>query len=107
MTNLVGDTLAALFVKGAAWDIGTIEPAGPPALKLGSLLRSRTLEKISNEDMATLKRANLVNPGASTPSSETLLHTFSPHKFFDHTHSTAIFPLNGPSARYRVTEPKR
>jgi rhamnose utilization protein RhaD (predicted bifunctional aldolase and dehydrogenase)/NAD(P)-dependent dehydrogenase (short-subunit alcohol dehydrogenase family) len=40
-----------------------------------------------------LQRANLVDPGAPNPSVETLLHAFLPHKFVDHTHSTAVLSL--------------
>ena len=43
--------------------------------------------------MVTLQRANLIDPEAPNPSVETLLHAFIPHKFVDHTHSTAILAL--------------
>jgi rhamnose utilization protein RhaD (predicted bifunctional aldolase and dehydrogenase)/NAD(P)-dependent dehydrogenase (short-subunit alcohol dehydrogenase family) len=41
----------------------------------------------------TLLRANLIDPGAPNPSVEALLHAFLPHKFVDHTHSTAILAI--------------
>jgi rhamnose utilization protein RhaD (predicted bifunctional aldolase and dehydrogenase)/NAD(P)-dependent dehydrogenase (short-subunit alcohol dehydrogenase family) len=93
MTDLVGDTHAVLCVKGSGWDMGIIEPAGLPAVKLGSLLKSRNLAKLSDEDMVTLLRANLIDPSAPNPSVEALLHAFLPHKFIDHTHSTAILAI--------------
>ncbi len=34
-----------------------------------------------------------MNPAAPNPSVETLLHAFLPHKFVDHTHSTAILSI--------------
>ena len=40
-----------------------------------------------------LQRANLIDPMAPNPSVETLLHAFIPHKFVDHTHSTAVLAL--------------
>ena len=40
-----------------------------------------------------LQRANLIDPAAPNPSVEALLHAFIPHKFVDHTHSTAVLAL--------------
>ncbi|MGF6257385.1 bifunctional aldolase/short-chain dehydrogenase [Ensifer sp. LBL] len=93
ITDLVGDTHAVLCVKGSGWDMGTIEPAGLPAVKIAPLLKSRMLERLSDEDMVTLLRANLIDPGSPNPSVEALLHAFLPHKFVDHTHSTAILAI--------------
>ncbi|WP_313664728.1 bifunctional aldolase/short-chain dehydrogenase [Shinella sp.] len=93
VTDLVGDTHAVLCVKGSGWDMGTIEPPGLPAVKTTALLKSRKLDKLSDEDMVTLLRANLIDPGAPNPSVEALLHAFLPHKFVDHTHSTAILAI--------------
>jgi rhamnose utilization protein RhaD (predicted bifunctional aldolase and dehydrogenase)/NAD(P)-dependent dehydrogenase (short-subunit alcohol dehydrogenase family) len=92
-TDLVGDRWDVLCVKGSGWDMGTIEPAGLPAVKLGPLLKARKLTSLSDEDMVALQRANLINPSAPNPSVETLLHAFLPHKFVDHTHSTAILSV--------------
>ncbi len=92
-TDLVGDSWDVLCVKGSGWDMGVIEPQGLPAVKLGALLKARKLEKLSDEDMVALQRANLIDPTSPNPSVETLLHAFLPHKFVDHTHSTAILGL--------------
>lgn len=93
MTDLVGDTHAVLCVKGSGWDMGVIEPPGLPAVRIDALLKSRKLAKLSDEDMVTLLRANLIDPAAPNPSVEALLHAFLPHKFVDHTHSTAILAI--------------
>ena len=92
-TDLVGDSWDVLCVKGSGWDMGVIEPQGLPAVKLAALLKARKLEKLSDEDMVALQRANLIDPASPNPSVETLLHAFLPHKFVDHTHSTAILGL--------------
>jgi rhamnose utilization protein RhaD (predicted bifunctional aldolase and dehydrogenase)/NAD(P)-dependent dehydrogenase (short-subunit alcohol dehydrogenase family) len=91
--DLVGDEWDVLCVKGSGWDMGVIEPQGLPAVKLGALLKARKLPKLSDEDMVALQRANLIDPSSPNPSVETLLHAFLPHKFVDHTHSTAILGL--------------
>jgi rhamnose utilization protein RhaD (predicted bifunctional aldolase and dehydrogenase)/NAD(P)-dependent dehydrogenase (short-subunit alcohol dehydrogenase family) len=93
MTDLVGESWPVLCVKGSGWDMGTIEPAGLPAVKLAPLLKARALDALSDEDMVALQRGNLIDPGAPNPSVETLLHAFLPHRFVDHTHSTAILAL--------------
>ncbi|MDE1991146.1 MAG: bifunctional aldolase/short-chain dehydrogenase [Rhizobiaceae bacterium] len=93
VTDLIGDTWDVLCVKGSGWDMGTIEPAGLPAVKIAPLLKARHLETLSDEDMVTLQRANLIDPASPNPSVEALLHAFLPHKFVDHTHSTAILAI--------------
>ncbi|TIP22812.1 MAG: bifunctional aldolase/short-chain dehydrogenase [Mesorhizobium sp.] len=92
-TDLVGDEWDVLCVKGSGWDMGVIEPQGLPAVKLGALLKARSLKKLSDEDMVALQRVNLIDPSSPNPSVETLLHAFLPHKFVDHTHSTAILAI--------------
>jgi len=91
--DLNGDTVEVLCVKGSGWDMGTIEPAGLPAVRLAPLAKLRAREKLSDEEMVRLQRANLIDPSSPNPSVEALLHAFIPHKFIDHTHSTAVLSL--------------
>src|SRR6202035_6077041 len=93
VSDLNGEATEVLCVKGSGWDMGTIQPAGLPAVRLAPLLKLRAREKLSDEDMVRLQRANLIDPAAPNPSVETLLHAFIPHKFIDHTHSTAVLAL--------------
>lgn len=93
VTDLVGDEWDVLCVKGSGWDMGVIEPQGLPAVKMAPLLKARSLPSLSDEDMVALQRANLIDPSSPNPSVETLLHAFLPHRFVDHTHSTAILAL--------------
>lgn len=91
--DILGQEWDVLCVKGSGWDMGVIEPAGLPAVKLDALLAARKLDSLSDEAMVAMQRANLLDPYAPNPSIETLLHAFLPHKFVDHTHSTAILAL--------------
>jgi rhamnose utilization protein RhaD (predicted bifunctional aldolase and dehydrogenase)/NAD(P)-dependent dehydrogenase (short-subunit alcohol dehydrogenase family) len=93
VTDLVGDQWDVLCVKGSGWDMAVIEPQGLPAVKVAPLLKARALDRLSDEDMVALQRANLIDPSSPNPSVETLLHAFLPHKFVDHTHSTAILAI--------------
>ncbi len=93
-TDLLGDDVDVLCVKGSGWDLGDIEPAGLPAVRLEPLLRLEALDRLSDEDMVNVQRGNLLDSTAPNPSVETLLHAFLPHKFIDHTHSTAILGIS-------------
>jgi rhamnose utilization protein RhaD (predicted bifunctional aldolase and dehydrogenase)/NAD(P)-dependent dehydrogenase (short-subunit alcohol dehydrogenase family) len=92
-TDLVGDEIEVLCVKGSGWDMAEIEPAGLPAVRLAPLRRLRGRDSLSDEDMVNFQRTNLIDAGAPNPSVETLLHAFLPHKYIDHTHSTAVLAL--------------
>jgi len=91
--DLLGRSVEVLCVKGSGWDMGNIEPAGLPSVRLKPLLDYRALPALSDEDMVNIQRGNLMDSAAPNPSVETLLHAFLPHKFIDHTHSTAILSL--------------
>src|SRR6201996_3375149 len=100
VTDLAGDEVDALCVKGSGWDMGDIEPAGLPAVRMQPLLKLRARDKLSDEDMVRYQRAYLLDPGAPNPSVETLLHAFLPLKYVDHTHSTAALSIaNQPNAK--------
>ena len=93
LADLNGDAVEVLCVKGSGWDMGTIEPAGLPAVRLAPLLKLRGRDQLTDEEMVRLQRANLIDPSSPNPSVEALLHAFIPHKFIDHTHSTAVLAL--------------
>src|SRR6201996_4026118 len=89
----LGDDVEVICIKGSGWDMGVIEPAGLPAVRLEPLRKLRALDKLSDEDMVNYQRINLLDSSAPNPSVETLLHAFLPHKFIDHVHSTAVLAL--------------
>jgi rhamnose utilization protein RhaD (predicted bifunctional aldolase and dehydrogenase)/NAD(P)-dependent dehydrogenase (short-subunit alcohol dehydrogenase family) len=92
-TDLIDDTGApveVLCVKGSGWDLGDIEPAGLPAVRLSTLTGLRALEAMTDEDMVNAQRTRLLDASAPNPSVETLLHAFLPAKFIDHSHADAI-----------------
>ena len=93
VADLNGEQVEVLCVKGSGWDMGTIEPAGLPAVRLAPLLKLRARDKLSDEEMVRLQRANLIDPASPNPSVEALLHAFIPHKFIDHTHANAVLAL--------------
>jgi rhamnose utilization protein RhaD (predicted bifunctional aldolase and dehydrogenase)/NAD(P)-dependent dehydrogenase (short-subunit alcohol dehydrogenase family) len=93
LRDLLGEEVEVLCVKGSGGDMAAIEPAGLPAVRLDRLRKLRARATLSDEDMVRIQRENLLDPMAPNPSVETLLHAFLPHKFVDHTHSTAVLSL--------------
>jgi rhamnose utilization protein RhaD (predicted bifunctional aldolase and dehydrogenase) len=92
--KVVADDGATLMhIKGSGWDLDTIEAPGLPAVHLAPLLEVRDGPKLSDPDMVTLLRRNLISADAPNPSVEALLHAFLPFTFVDHTHATAILAL--------------
>jgi rhamnose utilization protein RhaD (predicted bifunctional aldolase and dehydrogenase)/NAD(P)-dependent dehydrogenase (short-subunit alcohol dehydrogenase family) len=85
--------------------MAAIEPAGLPAVRLAPLRKLRRRAALADEEMVRVQRANLIDPGAPNPSVETLLHAFLPHKYIDHTHSTAVLSLaDQPDAAERCAD---
>ena len=94
MKDLLAEEVETLCVKGSGWDMAAIEPAGLPAVRLAPLRKLRKRTALADEEMVRIQRANLLDPGAPNPSVETLLHAFLPHRYVDHTHSTAVLSLS-------------
>ncbi len=89
----LGHPTPVLCVKGSGWDLGDIEPAGLPAVRMQSLGELRTLPGMSDEDMVNAARTRMLDASAPNPSVETLLHAFLPHRFIDHSHADAVLCL--------------
>ena len=88
-----GKKYNVLCVKGSGWDMADIEPAGLPAVKLEPLLSLRKKKYLSDEDMVSYQKRNLIDIKSPNPSVETFLHAFLPFKYVDHTHADAIMSL--------------
>ena len=93
LTDVYGDALPVIHIKGSGWDLGNIQAAGLPAVRMDALLRLRGLEALSDEDMVNIQRSALIDSAAPNPSVETLLHAWLPHKYVDHTHATPFLAL--------------
>ncbi|MCC7320529.1 MAG: bifunctional aldolase/short-chain dehydrogenase [Rubellimicrobium sp.] len=92
-TDVFGEEVEVLHIKGSGWDLEVIEAAGLPAVRLAPLMRLRALPALSDEAMVNVQRLNLLDPSAPNPSVETLLHAWIPHRYVDHTHATAFLVL--------------
>jgi rhamnose utilization protein RhaD (predicted bifunctional aldolase and dehydrogenase)/NAD(P)-dependent dehydrogenase (short-subunit alcohol dehydrogenase family) len=91
--NVLGEPVAALFVKASGVDMASIEPEGHPGLDLAYLKRLRGLSDLDDEVMVNELRTHLFRSDSPTPSIEALVHAFLPAPFVDHTHADAILAL--------------
>ncbi|MCO5057101.1 MAG: hypothetical protein M9905_04290 [Rhizobiaceae bacterium] len=57
VTDLLGESWDVLCVKGSGWDMAVIEPAACRRSFPAPLLKARSLESLSDEDMVALQRA--------------------------------------------------
>lgn len=93
VADFFGDRHEILYVKGSGWDLSTIQAAGFAPVKLKTLKRMATLDKLSDMDMVKLQRTAMLNPFAPNPSVEAILHAIIPFKYVDHTHSDSIVTI--------------
>ncbi len=93
MRDPLGEETEVICIKASGADMAAIEPSGLPAVRLEPLRKLRARDALSDDDMARVQRAHLIDPLAPSPSVEMLLHAFVPVKFADHTHATAVLSL--------------
>ncbi|MBO6541246.1 MAG: bifunctional aldolase/short-chain dehydrogenase [Rhizobiaceae bacterium] len=93
MADALGDVHEVLCVKGSGWDMGSIEPAGLPAVQLEPLAALARKASLSDEELVAAQRRMLLDPYAPNPSIEAVLHAIIPRKHVDHTHANAIISL--------------
>ncbi|MFT4624834.1 MAG: rhamnulose-1-phosphate aldolase/alcohol dehydrogenase [Myxococcota bacterium] len=102
-TDLLGQPIRALFVKGSGWDLDTLEPPGLVAVDLERLRALRALGEVSDPAMVNALRTARFDASAPNPSVETLLHAFLPHTYVDHSHAEAVLALtNSPDGAARA-----
>jgi len=103
--DIHGNDVDVLWIKGSGWDLATIEAPGFPACDLNALRALRSVDAMDDETMVREVRRTMLDPSGPTPSVETLLHAFLPHRFVDHSHADAIIALsNRPDGEALCTE---
>jgi rhamnose utilization protein RhaD (predicted bifunctional aldolase and dehydrogenase)/NAD(P)-dependent dehydrogenase (short-subunit alcohol dehydrogenase family) len=91
--DIFNKIINVMHVKGSGWDMSNLTEEGMPTVFLDPLIKTLEFKKLSDKNMVNFLRNNLLNPSSPNPSVETLLHAFLPHKYIDHTHSSAILSL--------------
>ena len=92
-TELTGARVPVLYVKGSGADLAVIGPEGFPACRLTPLVELARLPTMTDEQMVSGLRGQMLDPGSPTPSVEALLHAILPGKFVDHTHADAVLTV--------------
>ncbi len=89
-----GGEVPVICVKGSGWDMGTIEPAGLPAVRLAELAGLARFDTLSDMEMVRQQRRLLMDPAAPNPSVEAILHALISARHVDHTHANAVVSLS-------------
>jgi rhamnulose-1-phosphate aldolase/alcohol dehydrogenase len=93
LVDHLGRQRRVLWVKASGGDLATGDAATYPALWIEELEPLRGLEAMDDAEMVRLVRRALVDPTATRPSIETLLHAFLPAAHVDHVHADAVCAL--------------
>lgn len=105
VTDVFGDPVEVLYVKGSGWDLATIEAPGFAPVRLDVLQRMAALPELSDPEMVRAQRAAMTDPNAPNPSVEAILHAIIPFRFVDHTHADAVVTVcNTPGGAQRIEE---
>ena len=91
--TLLSEDVEAVRVKSSGAEMSRLTPSELPALHLPYLRRLRKLDRLTDDEMVNAFRTHLFDANAPTPSIETLLHAFLPHRFVDHSHADAILAM--------------
>jgi len=104
-TDMFGDEIGVLYVKGSGWDLATIETAGFAPVRMNALLKLAVLDELSDTDMVRALRSAILDPVAPNPSVETILHALIPFQYVDHTHADAVVTItNTPDGEARIRD---
>ncbi len=122
-TDVIGNKVNVLYIKGSGVDLADVSAYDFTAVRIeplqkllqmilaGRHLTDEYLKSFSNQELKNFLFLNLFSltdhmvRNGLTPSIETLLHAFLPHKFIFHTHSQALLTLtNQPDGEKLVRE---
>jgi rhamnose utilization protein RhaD (predicted bifunctional aldolase and dehydrogenase)/NAD(P)-dependent dehydrogenase (short-subunit alcohol dehydrogenase family) len=97
-TDLWGNEGDVLHVKASGHRLDAIGPDGFTALCLDRLRALLALDHIADERLADELRLAALDPRASPPSVESLLHAVVPHRYVHHSHAEAVLVLTNTPA---------
>ncbi|WP_420437524.1 bifunctional aldolase/short-chain dehydrogenase [Candidatus Poriferisodalis sp.] len=104
-SDVWGEPVPTLWVKGSGWDLATIEPPGFAPLCLEPVRRLAELAELSDTEMVNQLRIHLLDASAPNPSVEAILHALLPHRAVLHSHADAVLALtNTADGNARVRE---
>ncbi|MDE0234710.1 MAG: bifunctional aldolase/short-chain dehydrogenase [bacterium] len=92
-SDITGQEVETLWVKGSGWDLASIEKEGFAPLPIQRLRQLLDLDSLSDVEMMRELSAARLDPAAPQPSVESLLHALIPHRAVLHSHADAIVTL--------------
>ncbi|NGZ25858.1 MAG: SDR family NAD(P)-dependent oxidoreductase [Magnetococcales bacterium] len=93
LTNVLGEEVAAVFVKASGCHLADMTADDHLPLDLKWLRHLESLESLTDEAMAATVATRMLRATHRRPSIEALLHVFLPFTYIDHTHPQAILAL--------------
>ncbi len=102
--DIDGEIHDIMYIKGSGSDLSTIEAKDFPAVKLKPLHKLTEKKFVTDEEMVSYTRKNLIDDNSPNPSVETLVHAVIQEKFIDHTHSNAILEITNRKNGYRLCQ---
>jgi rhamnose utilization protein RhaD (predicted bifunctional aldolase and dehydrogenase)/NAD(P)-dependent dehydrogenase (short-subunit alcohol dehydrogenase family) len=93
LRTLSGEERRVLWIKGSGMDLAVAGEQSFAALDAVATRGLVDLEALSDRDMVRELRRLRFDPDGPSPSVETLLHAFLPHRFVDHTHADAVLAV--------------
>ncbi|ROR35017.1 bifunctional aldolase/short-chain dehydrogenase [Inmirania thermothiophila] len=104
-TDLFGEPVEVLYVKGSGADLADIDETGFTPLRLAPVRRLATLPALSDTAMVEALATQKLRPSAPAPSVEAILHALIPHRYVDHTHADAVLAIcHGPEGEAWIRE---
>lgn len=101
-TDLLGQPIEVMYIKGSGSDMKSIVPREYPAVRLDYVLPLLERDALSDEEMVAYLARCLIDPTSPRPSIETLLHAFLPWRAVLHTHADAILALTNTQGREKT-----
>jgi rhamnose utilization protein RhaD (predicted bifunctional aldolase and dehydrogenase)/NAD(P)-dependent dehydrogenase (short-subunit alcohol dehydrogenase family) len=102
-TDLFGDPVETLYVKGSGSDLATVTEAGFAPVRLDRLVALAGLDDLSDSEMAQQLKLACTRE-APAPSVEAILHAILPARYVDHTHADAVLALTNTTKGRRHVE---
>ncbi|GAB3118498.1 bifunctional aldolase/short-chain dehydrogenase [Glaciibacter psychrotolerans] len=104
-TDVTGETVDVLYVKGSGWDLVSIERAGFAPLRRARLAQLLAVEKLTDTQMMNELRQSSLDSSAPDPSVESLLHAMLPARVVLHSHADALVAvMNQPDGRESIEQ---
>ncbi len=101
-SDLLGQPLDMMYIKGSGSDMKSIVPRQYPAVRLDYILPLLEREQLSDDEMVAYLAQCMLDPTSPRPSIETLLHAFLPHQAILHTHADAILAICNTQGREKT-----